>query len=160
MTPLTAPQLRRTFVNMSKGEASRINLPELDEQPWNDLDYLGWVDPKAPMRAYLVTEHGGSLRGIGLRLSTEARGPRKTMCALCHTVGDVALMVAPRAGSAGRSGNSVGTYICADLACSLYVRGRRRASASLAEETLTPEQKTARLVTNLGAFVARVLRTD
>jgi hypothetical protein len=29
---------------------------------------------------------------------------------------------AARAGDAGRAGNSVGTYICADLACSLLIR--------------------------------------
>jgi hypothetical protein len=160
MTPLTAPQVRKAFVNMSRGEASRVNLPDLDEQPWEDLDYLGWRDPKAPLRAYLVTEHGGHLRGIGLRLSAESRGPRKTMCSLCHTIGDVALMVAPRAGKAGRASNSIGTYICADLACSLYVRGKRRAATPLAQETLTPEQKTTRLVSNLDAFVARVTRDD
>jgi len=160
MTPLSAPALRNAFVNVSKGEASRINLPELDEQPWGDLDYLGWRDPKAPLRAYLVTEREDGLRGIGLRLSTESRGPRKTMCSLCHTVGDVALMVAPLAGRAGRASNSVGTYICADLACSLYVRGKRRAATSIARETLTPEQKATRLMTNLDAFVARVIRVD
>jgi hypothetical protein len=160
MIPLTAPALRKAFVNMSKGEASRINLPDLDDQPWPDLDYLGWRDPKAPLRAYLVTEHEHGLRGIGLRLATESRGPRKTMCSLCHTIGDVALMVAPRAGRAGRASNSIGTYICADLACSLYIRGKRRAATSLAQETLTPEQKVTRLMGNLDAFVTRVLRAD
>ena len=36
----------------------------------------------------------------------------------------VSLMVAPRAGRAGQQGNSVGTYICSDLTCSLVVRGK------------------------------------
>ena len=36
-------------------------------------------------------------------------------------------MVARRAGRAGLNHNTVGTYICADLACSLYLRGLRRA---------------------------------
>lgn len=159
MTPLTPPQVRKAFVNLTKGEASRVNLPvSLDEQPWEDLDYLGWRDPKAPQRAYLVAEHGGRLSAVGLRLSQESRGPRKTMCSLCLTVGDVALMVAPRAGRAGQAGHSVGTYICANLECSLFVRNKRRVATPVTYETLSTEQKVARLTANLDAFLARVLR--
>jgi len=40
-----------------------------------------------------------------------------------HRGTDIALFVAAHAGTAGRQGNTVGTYICADLACSLYIRG-------------------------------------
>lgn len=161
MTPLTSPQVRNAFVNLTKGEAGRVNMPlALAEQPWDDLDYLGWRDPKAPQRAYLVAEHDGRPCGVGLRLS-ESRGPRKTMCSLCLTVGDVALMVAPRAGRAGHAGHSVGTYICADLACSLFVRNKRRvatAVTAVTRETLTTDQKAARLTANVDAFLARVLR--
>ena len=60
--PLTETQARNAFVNLSKGETSRVNLPELAVQPWEDLDYLGWRDPKAPQRAYLVAEHAGRLQ--------------------------------------------------------------------------------------------------
>ncbi len=67
-------------------------------------------------------------------------------------------MVAPRAGKAGRQGNSVGTYICADLACSLYVRDKRSTGTATMYETLTVEQRTDRLVANLGAFLDRVVR--
>lgn len=156
--PLTETQARNAFVNLSKGETSRVNLPELAVQPWEDLDYLGWRDPKAPQRAYLVAEHAGRLTGVALRLSQETRGPRKTMCSLCLTIGDVALMVAPRAGRAGKAGNSVGTYICADVACSLYVRNKITAATPVVHETLTTEQRIARLRANLDTFVARVLR--
>lgn len=156
---MTPRQLRGAFVNLTKGEASRVNLPvELADQPWGDLDYLGWRDPKAPLRAYLVTERDGRLCGFGLRLAQESRGARKTMCSLCLTIGDVALMVAPRAGRAGQAGHSVGTYICADLACSLYVRGKRRAATPVLQETLSVEQKSRRLVANLDTFVSRALR--
>lgn len=159
MTPVTEAQVRKAFINLTKGEASRVNLPaELGAQPWDDLDYLGWRDPKAPQRAYLVAEHAGTLRGVGLRLSQEARGPRKTMCSLCFTVGDVSLMVANRAGRSGAAGNSVGTYICTDLACSLYLRGKRKVTTPITHETLSVEQKVARLATNLDTFVGRVLQ--
>ena len=47
------------------------------------------------------------------------------MCLLCQTTrsGDgVSLFTAKRVGEAGRNGNTVGTYICADLACADRVR--------------------------------------
>ena len=47
------------------------------------------------------------------------------MCLLCEPpqpADAVSLFTARRAGEAGRNGNTVGTYICADLACSHRVR--------------------------------------
>ena len=57
MKPLTEQDIRTSFINCSKGEAKRISLPrDLDRRPWDDLDFLGWRDPGAPDRSYLVTE--------------------------------------------------------------------------------------------------------
>jgi hypothetical protein len=53
----------------------------------------------------------------------------------------------------------VGTYICSDLACSLYVRGKRDTGTAGMHETLSTEQRADRLRENLGAFVVRI-RTD
>ncbi|GAA0259843.1 hypothetical protein GCM10010492_70990 [Saccharothrix mutabilis subsp. mutabilis] len=39
----------------------------------------------------------------------------------------MSLMTAREAGKEGQLGNSVGIYLCADLACSLYLRGKRDA---------------------------------
>jgi hypothetical protein len=47
------------------------------------------------------------------------------MCLLCQTPrsGDaVSLFTARRAGAAGRNGDTVGTYVCADLGCAHRVR--------------------------------------
>ena len=160
MHPLTDQQIRAAFVNLSKGAAGRVNLPfDLDERPWGDLDYLGWQDPKAPGRSYLVTDRGDRVRAIALRRSDGGIGrKRKTMCDLCMTVGSVDLMVAPRAGRAGQRGDSVGTYVCTALDCSLFVRNIRSNGTVIMEERLTPEQKIERLGANLDTFVARVLR--
>lgn len=159
MKPLTETDVRSSFVNLTKGATKRLNMPaDLAERPWDDLDYLGWQDPKAPQNHYLVTEHDGRLCGVALRASRETRGPRKTMCALCTTVGDVALLVASRAGRSGQDGNSVGTYICADLDCSLKARNKRKLDTPVIHETLSVEQKVDRLLGNLDSFVARVLR--
>lgn len=159
--PLTEPQIRSSFVNLTKGEAKRLRIPrEVLDRPWDDLDYLGWRDPQSTARGYLVAPVDGALRGVALRAPDSTPGAaRKNLCSLCltqHTGGGVVLMVAPRAGKAGQQGNSVGTYICADLACSLYVRGKRDTGTPRMHETLTVEQKAERLRGNVETFVARV----
>ncbi|MFI5839052.1 FBP domain-containing protein [Catenuloplanes sp. NPDC051500] len=162
MRPLTEREIRAAFVNCTKGEATRLSIPrDLADRPWPDLDFLGWRDHKSPERAYLATESGIGLVAIALRVPapSAARTARRGMCALCLTVHDtgVPLMVAAKAGKAGRQGDSVGTYICGDLACSLYVRGRRDpGTAGRMHESLTSEDKAARLVANLTAFLTKI----
>ncbi|MCG6493978.1 FBP domain-containing protein [Kitasatospora sp. A2-31] len=159
MKMLTEQEIRSAFVNCTKGEASRLNVPrDLAESPWDDLDFLGWRDPQAPDRAYLATELDGRTVAVALRSSGAAAWQaRRSICSLCVTThtGGVSLLVAPRAGKAGKQGNSVGAYICSDLACSLYVRGRREVGTRL-HESLTVEEKIRRTQANLAAFVARV----
>ncbi|MFF7330020.1 FBP domain-containing protein [Streptomyces sp. NPDC090306] len=164
MEHITETQIRASFVNCSKGEAKRLSVPrDLEELPWADLDFLGWRDPGAPDRAYLVARHDGGLLGLSMRAAGGASRSftARSMCSLClttHTSGGVALMSARRTGEPGRQGNTVGKYLCADLACSLYVRGKRQASAGKGfDETLTPAEKIARLLDNLSGFVGKVL---
>ncbi|MFF5172260.1 FBP domain-containing protein [Micromonospora sp. NPDC000089] len=161
MRSLTESEIRTAFVNCTKGEAKRLFVPrDLAERPWAELDFLGWRDPQAPQRAYLVAELGDRPTGIALRCpSPTAAQPRRGMCSMCLTThtGGVSLMVAPKAGKAGQQGNSVGTYLCSDLACSLYVRGKKQAGAGARlHESLTEEEKIQRTVANLAGFVARV----
>ncbi|MFE9613819.1 FBP domain-containing protein [Streptomyces sp. NPDC006012] len=161
MKPLTEQEIRSAFVNCTKGEAKRLSVPrDLADRPWDDLDFLGWRDPQAPDRAYLVTSSDGSPRALALRTANAAsRQPRRSMCSMCLTThtGGVSLMVAARAGRRGQQGDSVGAYICSDLACSLYVRGKKDASTGgRLEESLTLEEKIRRTVTNLDAFLAKV----
>ncbi|MGW0734069.1 FBP domain-containing protein [Streptomyces sp. NPDC002851] len=163
MQPLTEPEVRASFVNCSKGEARRINIPrDLAERPWEDLDLLGWRDPGAPDRGYLVAERNGGLVGVTLRASQGVlRGMAKTtVCSLCltaHPGSGVALLAAPKVGAAGRQGNTAGAYLCADLACSLYMRGKKQTGAGLRfKETIALEQKIERFQVNLHAFLVKV----
>ncbi|MEU9207199.1 FBP domain-containing protein [Streptomyces sp. NPDC048415] len=162
MRSLTEQDIRDSFINCSKGEAKRLAIPrDLDERPWHDLDFLGWRDPGAPDRSYLVTERDERLIGITLRFPHSTRGLlHRSMCSLClttHAGSGVSLMTARKAGTAGREGNSVGVYICADLACSLYVRGKKvPQSGNRFEESLTMEQQIARTVRNLSAFLDKL----
>ena len=161
MEPLTEQEIRAAFVNCSKGEAKRLHVPrDLAEQPWDDLDFLGWRDPQAPGRAYLAADLGDGPVAITLRSPAAVPGQKRAnLCSICLTghVGGVTLMVAPRTGKAGQQGNSVGAYICGDLDCSLYTRGRKfTASSSRFQEKLTLEEKIERNVANLSAFLAKV----
>jgi hypothetical protein len=160
--PLTEAEIRAAFVNCSKGEARRLNLPrDLPVRPWDDLDFLGWRDPQSPERAYLAVELDGRL--VALTLRCPGPGPLQkntSMCSICLTshTGGVTLMVAPRAGKAGQQGNTVGDYFCSDLACSLYVRGLKatRGLGGRPPGGLTLEEKLGPMMANLAAFIARV----
>ncbi|QQM40062.1 FBP domain-containing protein [Streptomyces liliifuscus] len=161
MKPLTEQEIRTAFVNCTKGEAKRLSVPrDLAEQPWDELDFLGWRDPRAPDRAYLATELDGRPVALALRGTGGASWQtRRSMCSICLTThtGGVSLMVAAKAGKAGQQGNSVGAYMCSDLACPLYVRGRKDAGVGARlPESLTLEEKIRRTVANLGAFIAKV----
>lgn len=75
MKAVSEQEIRTSFVNCSRGEAKRLALPrDLAEQPWDDLDFLGWCDPGAPDRGYVVTERGGEVVGVALRVVTQQRG--------------------------------------------------------------------------------------
>jgi hypothetical protein len=162
MRPLTEQDIRTSFVNCSKGEAKRLAVPrDLDERPWDDLDFLGWRDPGAPDRSYLVTERDGRLTGVAFRFPSAQRGfLHRSMCSLClttHRGGGVSLMTARKAGAAGREGNSVGVYACTDLACSLYVRGKKVPDTGVRfEESLTLGEQIARTTGNLSAFLDKL----
>ena len=127
MTPMTEQQIRRSFINCSRGEAQGLALPKgfagLD---WAELDLLAWRDPKAPLRGYLVSETAEGPVGIAVRAAdSRMSGRTAVMCLLCQTAqtGDaVSLFTAKRVGEAGRNANTVGTYICADLDCASRAR--------------------------------------
>lgn len=164
MRPLTETAVRAAFVNCSKGEAKRLTVPrDLADAPWSDLDFLGWIDPAAPERGYLVTElDEDRVVGIALRHSTRQRGfLHRSMCSLClttHPGNGVSLMAARRPGAAGREGNTIGLYVCTDLACSLYVRGLKRPlTGGRMEESLSVDEQITRTRARLSDFLIRLM---
>jgi hypothetical protein len=162
MRPVTESEIRASFVNCTKGEAKRLAVPrDLAARPWDDLDFLGWRDPASPGRAYLVVESGDGLTGVAMRLTASRTGhARRSMCSLClttHSGDGVALMTARRAGRDGQQGNSVGGYFCTDLACSLYLRGKKPvAPGGRLQESLTLEEQIDRTTSNLAGFLGKV----
>jgi hypothetical protein len=160
MLAITEPTIRASFVNVTQGEAKRMAVPgDLETYPWDDLDFFGWRDPAAPQRAYLVAETDDGPVGVALRVAPQQTGRvRRSMCSFClttHTGDGVSLMTARKAGREGRQGNSVGAYVCSDLACSLYVRGKKDAGRRI-DETITLAEKIDRTTGHLAAFLHRV----
>lgn len=163
MEPLTEQQVRRSFVNCSRGEANGLTLPKgFDSLAWEELDILGWRDPKAPLRGYLVTSVDGQPVGVALRAAgTRMSSRTAAMCLLCQTAlsGDaVSLFTARRAGEAGRNGNTVGTYICADLGCSDRARHEIPQWLRERDPLEVGEERAADLRDRVAAFVVSVRR--
>lgn len=157
MHPLTEKQVRTSFVNCSRGDASRMTLPELGTLDWERLDYLGWIDRKAPLRSYVVVEVDGEPVGLALRAPETTGKRRRAVCAWCEDVystDDVSLYVAPSAGAAGRNGNSLGTLVCTDFRCSRNVRRK----PTIIEAGEDPEGLVLSRIEGLRERVARFAR--
>ena len=125
MLQLTATDIRSSFINASLRERKALTLPrDLENLPWDNLDYLGWRDPKIPGIGYVIVELEEGPVGILLR---QADGKTKTrpQCSWCedvHLPNDVVFFSIKRAGQAGRNGDTVGTLVCAGFECSANVR--------------------------------------
>ena len=161
MLALTEDQVRAALVNATPDERERLSVPlSFVLADWDHLDFLAWTDPDNRSRGYLLVEHDGDATGVVLRAASGAR-PRAAMCNLCHTMqpgNQVALFTARRAGDAGERGDSVGTYVCADFACS--GRARRPLLAHQRSVTGAPDLRIEELRGRVGAFVDRVLGTS
>ena len=163
MKPLYESDIRRSIVNASQGGIARIPLPGLHEVLWGEREYLGWRDHGSPLRGYLVHWVDDRPVGIVLRASGASMRPGiSAMCSLCRTPqpsDQVALFSAARAGRSGRDGNTVGTYICADLACSLIIRIMPPASPIQPDPAEVVAKRAEGLLTRVQNFTADIMKT-
>jgi len=162
MKPLTADEIRASIVNAAPGDVSRIPLPGLHETLWERREYLGWRDPLSPQRGYIVYWRGKEPVGMVVRAaeSSLSRGI-SAMCSLCrtHQPGrQVSLFSVPKAGQAGLDGNSVGTYICSDLACSTIIRIVPPPSDMQPDPADVVATRASGLLTRLDSFTNEVLK--
>ena len=145
MHALTEAAIRRSLVNCSRSEAASLTLPrDFAELDWASLEVLGWRDPKAELRGWLVHETDDGLVGLALRAAdTTMSSRRSSMCLLYQTVrsaAEVSLFTSRRAGEAGRNGNTVGTDVSADLGCPRLVLAAAPAAPPLPETQRPPTQ--------------------
>lgn len=125
MRPIDERGIRASFRNASRKEVSDLSLPTgFADLEFDRLDFLGWIDPKLPRRAYVVAWIDDEPTGVILQRA-EQRVLARAQCSWCEDVtlrDDVQLFVARRAGAAGRRGDTVGTLVCAEFGCSRNVR--------------------------------------
>lgn len=165
MQPVSKAEIVRSMINTTKGEANGMTLPTtfagLD---WDRLEFLGWRDPKAPLRGYLVRRVGDTVQGIALRAADSSMSRTITaMCLICRATAaadTISLFTARRVGPAGRNGNTVGTYICSDLRCGEQLHTPTDPTRYRAEAALPLEERLQRVHHRLDAFVADVSRRD
>ena len=158
MKPLTESDIRSSFVNATSSEVDQIPMPGLHDMLWDDREYLGWRDHSAPQRGYIVSWINDRPVGIQVRTTGTTKRAIAGMCSLCHTpqpMTQVSLFSAPKAGPAGENGDTLGTYICDDLACSLIIR--------IAPPHLNPPDLLARkaegLLERVRGFTTNVMKT-
>lgn len=126
MQKLTEKDIRESFANASRGDVSKMTLPDdWDAVDWESLDYFGWTDPKIGRRAYIVvpSDENGL---VGVLLQQAQTFPTsRAQCNWCRDVrlpNDVVFYGAKRVGAAGRKGDTVGILICQRFECSKNVR--------------------------------------
>ena len=163
MKPLSPDDIRASIVNAPPETVERMALPGLHETLWEHREYLGWRDPQAPQRGYIVFLRGEEPVGMVVRAS-ESRMSRSmsAICSLCRTqqpADQVSMFSVPKAGQAGLDGNTVGTYICADLACSTIIRILPPPSDMQPSPTDVVASRAAGLLTRLESFTSEVLKS-
>lgn len=125
MRALTEADVRASFVNADADDLRIMALPhDFVLIDWDYLDFFAWRDPSSGRRGYVITHDGAETIGVVLRATDPSRA-RSGMCNICQTLqpgNQVALFSARRAGDAGERGDSIGTYMCADLSCHENVR--------------------------------------
>lgn len=132
----------------SEKQKKTLKLPDLDVIDWDSLDFLGWIHPSGH-KGYVVYKEG-ALKGIEFEI-TRSETNKVKMCNWCKTVRegrDISVF------SVSHSKNrSIGTYLCWDLQCSLYVRELKKVPPIQMRETISKEDKIKRLVDNFKKFV-------
>ena len=156
----TEAEVLAAIGNLEPDERAEVTLPaDFILVDWDYRDFFTWLDPKIARRGYVIVDDGDELRGIAVHMSGPGR-VRSGMCNICHTMqpgNQVGLCTARRGGAAGRRGDSVGTYVCADMSCHDNVR---LAHPLAPNEVRAPGQVDLRLDgtrRRMEAFVARVL---
>lgn len=163
MLPLDATTIKTTFANASRKVVADITLPVgFDTIEWSTLDYLGWVDPKMKRRSYVVVPVDGEPVGIVLR-QADASPSHRAQCSWCRDVklpNEVVLYSAQRAGAAGRNGDTIATWVCAEFQCSANVRKLPTMAYIGFDVDAAREERMRMLRERSAGFVAEVLASS
>jgi hypothetical protein len=134
-----------------------LSVPALHRVSWGILDFLGWSD-RSGETAFCVFETGGEPTGIVLdRTPIRIGAARSFMCSLCRTThsqrGIASFSYRSRRGTGY---HTLTDMFCANLQCSLYVRGILFPEMSTFFETIPVERKIERLHEGIDRFLAAI----
>ena len=159
MHSLDAARIRASFRNVSVRERKEIPIPDLEQVAWDDIDLLGWRDPKKPLVGYVVTVVDDVPVGVALR-QTEQTPRGRTQCVWCADVtlpNDVVMFSAKRAGPAGRRGDTIATYACAQFECNRNARSTPRMAYVGFDVEAARQSRIAAFRRNIERFVREVI---
>jgi hypothetical protein len=159
MLPLSADDIRASFVNASTRERAAITPPHPTDLEWSPLEFIGWREPKTPLAAFVVVPLAEGPVGIMLR-QAEARTRARPQCSWCDDTtlqNDVTFFAARMAGAAGRKGDSVGTLVCAHFECNTNVRRQQPIAYVGFDVEAARQQRIAALRDHVQSFARRVL---
>lgn len=147
MRPLTTKEILSAF---SKRERKEIKLPDLELIDWENLDFLGWIHPSGHL-GFVVYEFPTRVRGIVLERNTQASSGGIRMCSWCYTL-NIASGVRLFTYQIPKTKITIGDYLCADLQCSLYLRGIKKTDITQMRESLSVSEKIQRCKSNIEKF--------
>ena len=112
LTPLVVPFPQLTAKQLSKlfRKVKKLKQPDWSQLALHELTYLGWNDG-GNQKKYLVIPDQERWVGIQGELSPQTV---KGVCAICHTIGNVALFLATTKSSGLGTYTKKGNYICRD----------------------------------------------
>jgi len=162
MQVVAETDIRASFRACSAGERKRMRLPNLSEVEWENLDFLSWIDRSDPKTGYIVAMLADEREvGLVLRMVKATKSvARQSMCNWCRTIhpmGGVALFSTLRWNEQGKLGGTIGDYICADLACSAYVRRLKRSDQVQLPTMKSIEERIRDLNDHVELFINRVI---
>lgn len=155
MEPLAREDILAAFFPKQR---KSVELPDLDNIDWDGLDYLGWQHRSGHL-AYVVYQKNGYVQGIVLKQTKSTKETQQCLCSWCMTVhrgGGVTLFTA----ATHQPHRVQGVYVCADLQCSAYIRGKKRPAGCQMRETISQAKRMARLRYNIERFFGLIHGRD
>ena len=136
-------------------ERPNLTLPAFDRIAWDNLDFLGWCD-RSDDKAFCVFDTDGAPTGVTLeRMAIHSSNARSFMCSLCRTVhGITGIANFTYKCRRGTGYHTLTDMFCANLQCSLYVRGILAPEGLQFYETISVERKVQRLQEGVDRFLA------